>query len=277
LDAGRLGNVYHGVMQALYLGDKAMDPSFPLDRDSIRESIRNGSLVPLAEVTEAYISGWLKRKQEIKDRIRSLIREQLHSQEVTGRNLILENVILQYVLKTLERDRSLMKEEGTDRFRVLGLEMAKSWEFDGYKFFGYIDRMDSFSPDTVRIVDYTTGKVTDKDVRIDSGNAVSVAEQLFGPDNRNRPKIALQLFLYDMYVADQPEVEGRRVVNAIYPAGKLFTDDIKTADLCPEFCEEVKQRLHGLLAEMADPDEPIRRTQDRDTCQLCDFKIICGR
>ena len=277
LDAGMLGNVYHGVMQALYLGDKAMDPSFPLDRDSVRENIRNGSLVPLAEVTEAYISGWLKRKQEIKDRIRSLIREQLHSQEVTGRNLILENVILQYVVKTLERDRSLMKEEGTDRFRVLGLEMAKSWEFDGYKFFGYIDRMDSFSPDTVRIVDYKTGKVTDKDVRIDSGNAVSVAEQLFGPDNKNRPKIALQLFLYDMYVADQPEVEGRRVVNAIYPAGKLFTDDIKTADLCPEFCEEVKQRLHGLLAEMADPDEQIRRTQDRDTCQLCDFKIICGR
>ena len=277
LDAGMLGNVYHSTMQAIYLGEKAMDPDFPMDRDSVQASIRSGDLVPLAEVTGTYISGWLKRKNDIKARIRSLVQEQLHSPEVTGRNLVLENIILQYVVKTLERDRNLLKEEGTDRFRILGLEMAKAWEFDGYKFYGYIDRMDAFAPDAVRIVDYKTGKVDDTDVRIDSNNAVSVADQLFGPDNKKRPKIALQLFLYDMYVADLPEVAGKQVVNAIYPAGKLFTEDIKTADLCPEFCEEVKHRLHGLLAQMADPDEPIRRTQDRETCKFCDFKIICGR
>ena len=272
-----LETVFYPIPVTDALEVKHMDPDFPMDRDSVQASIRSGDLVPLAEVTGTYISGWLKRKNDIKARIRSLVQEQLHPPEVTGRNLVLENIILQYVVKTLERDRNLLKEEGTDRFRILGLEMAKAWEFDGYKFYGYIDRMDAFAPDAVRIVDYKTGKVDDTDVRIDSNNAVSVADQLFGPDNKKRPKIALQLFLYDMYVADLPEVAGKRVVNAIYPAGKLFTEDIKTADLCPEFCEEVKHRLHGLLAQMADPDEPIRRTQDRETCKFCDFKIICGR
>ena len=94
-----------------------------------------------------------------------------------------------------------MKERGKDRFRILGLELARTWEFEGYKFFGFIDRMDSFEEGEVRIVDYKTGRVEEKDVRIDSGNAAAVTDLLFGPDNGKRPKIALQLFLYDMYVA----------------------------------------------------------------------------
>ena len=35
--------------------------------------------------------------------------------------------------------------------------------------------------------------------------------------------------------------------------------------------------LDGLLAELADPAVPFRRTEDAKTCQWCDFKNICGR
>ena len=124
-------------------------------------------------------------------------------------------------------------------------------------------------------MDYKTGRVEEKDVRIDSGNAAAVTDLLFGPDNGKRPKIALQLFLYDMYVAS--ETQGQRVVNAIYPAAKLFSEDIRTAEVCPEFCDLVRERLKELLAQMADPAIPIRRTDDRKTCEYCDFKLICGR
>ena len=275
LDAGMLGNVYHATMRALYLGDKAMDPAFKMDRDSVAESIRSGALVPLTEVTEAYLKKWLGRKEEIRARIDSLVREELHSSEIAGRNLVLADIISQYVVKTLERDRALLKERGKDRFRILGLELARTWEFEGYKFFGFIDRMDSFEKGEVRIVDYKTGRVEEKDVRIDSGNAAAVTDLLFGPDNGKRPKIALQLFLYDMYVAS--ETQGQRVVNAIYPAAKLFSEDIRTAEVCPEFCDLVRERLKELLAQMADPAIPIRRTDDRKTCEYCDFKLICGR
>ena len=37
------------------------------------------------------------------------------------------------------------------------------------------------------------------------------------------------------------------------------------------------ERLDGLLADLADPSEPFRRTDDAKTCSFCDFKNICGR
>ena len=33
----------------------------------------------------------------------------------------------------------------------------------------------------------------------------------------------------------------------------------------------------ALLAELKSKDVPFRRTEDRDTCAYCDFKMICGR
>ena len=277
LDAGMVGNVYHDTMHALYLGETAMDPSFPMDRRSVRDKKDSGELVPMKTVTEAYLTGWIGRKADIKARIRSLVREQLHTLEVTGRNLVLEDVILQYVLRTLQRDRDLLREHGTGHFEVIGLEMHRTWEFEGYTFVGFIDRMDSFGDGAVRIVDYKTGKVEENDVRIDDGNAEEVTDLLFGEDNGKRPKIALQLFLYDMYVGQMEETAGRRIVNVIYPAAKLFTEKERSAEMNPKFCDLVQERLRGLLAEMADPDIPLKRTEDRGTCDYCDFKMICGR
>ena len=246
-----------------------------MDRQSVADSIRTGRLHPLKEVTAAYLDRWAGRKDAIRERIWSLIREELHSTEVVGRNLVIADIILQYVLKTLEKDRALLKERGTDGFRILGLELARNWEFEGYSFFGFIDRLDSFAADEVRIVDYKTGRVEQKDVDIHSGNAEQVVSLLFGPDNAKRPKIALQLFLYDMYMAE--ETRGRKVINAVYPAAKLFSEDIRTAEACPEFQELMREKLKELLSEMADPARPVVRTDDRDTCKFCDFKIICGR
>ena len=277
LDAGMTGNVYHAVMQALYLGEKAMEPTFPMDRESIEESIRNGELVPLERVTADYIGSWLRRKPEIRARIRSLICTELHSLEVTGRNLVLEDVILQYTVKTLQRDLDLMRQKHTAHFDVLGLELQRTWTFGGYKFFGYIDRMDSYEEGVVRIVDYKTGHVEEEDVHIDDGNAETVVEHLFGEDNRKRPKIAFQMFLYDMYAEQMKETEGKRIVNVIYPPAKFFTEEERSAEMSPEFCRLVKERLLELLSRMADPNEPLRRTEDRKTCELCEFKTICGR
>ena len=113
---------------------------------------------------------------------------QLHTLEVSGRNLVLEDVIVQYVLKTLLRDKELMDKLGVTSFKILGLEREYVAEIDGFKFIGYIDRMDSFLPGEVRIVDYKTGKVEDKDVDINDSNASDIVGALFGQDNQNRPK-----------------------------------------------------------------------------------------
>lgn len=279
MDASMLGNVYHAVMQALYLGPVAMDPGFAMDRQHIRDALADGTLVPMKEVTDGYLGRWIKDKAGIKSRIRSLIKDELHTIEVAGRDLVMEEVILQYVVKTLERDREHLRAKGVGRFKVIGLELPVSWSCDGYKFFGYIDRVDSFEDGTVRIVDYKTGKVEDKDIGISDDNAQEVADALFQVDNENCPKIALQLFLYGRYVDGKDWMKGKSMVNVIYPAASLFTTPVAEFEKprSERFGELVLGKLKESLAELTDPKVDFRRTCSEKICGYCDFRNICGR
>lgn len=74
-------------------------------------------------ITAEYIDGLLEESGVIRAKIRALIKSQLKADEVTGRNLVMENLLETYVRKTLTEDRRLMREKGVDRFRILGLEM----------------------------------------------------------------------------------------------------------------------------------------------------------
>ena len=273
LDSGMLGDVYHSTMQALYMGEGAMDPSYDMGDRKLNAAFPGA----LKVITKEYVLSWMKRKGDIKKRVRSLILKQLHTLEVSGRNLVLENVIVQYVLKTLQRDKELMEKLGVSSFEVIGLENKFETEIDGFHFVGYVDRMDSFLPGEVRIVDYKTGRVEADDVEINDGNAERVAEALFGEDNQKRPKIAFQLFLYDYLAASSPEFKGKALVNSVYQPAKFFTEEVRKVPMSRKFSEEVEQRLHGLLAGMKDPGTGWRRTDDTKTCSWCDFKMICGR
>jgi len=104
-----------------------------------------------------------------------------------------------------------------------------------------------------------------------------VVEKLFGPTNAGRPKIALQLFLYGLLVQEWPDLKDRPVVNSIYSVSRLFTEPLQDRPASAEFARLTRERLKGLLAEMTDPSVPFRRTEERKTCEYCDFKMICGR
>ena len=273
LDSGMLGDVYHSTMQALYMGEGAMDPAYDMS-DRGRNARFPGAL---KVISREYILSWLKRKDAVKARVRSLIMAQLHTLEVNGRNLVLENVIVQYVMKTLERDLEFMEKLGVDSFRVIGLENEFKMKFDGFNFIGYIDRVDSLLPGEVRIVDYKTGKVEEKDVDITDANALKIADLLFGDDNQKRPKVAFQLFLYDKLVAGNSDLQGKVLVNSVYQPAKFFTEGVRNVPVCETFNREVEQRLHGILEEIKDEEKGWRRTSDEKTCSWCDFRMICGR
>ena len=49
-------------------------------------------------------------------------------------------------------------------------------------------------------MDYKTGRVEEEDIHITDDNAEEVIAKLFGEKSAKRPKIALQLFLYDMLI-----------------------------------------------------------------------------
>lgn len=281
LDAGMLGNVFHHVMQRLYE---------PFD-------LSKGSDKPL--LTKADITSFLADVGRLKSLIREEILKEMNSFEVTGRNLVLENILFGYVEETLKHDRQLLEEAHSDGFRILGLEHPVDGTIDGFTFVGIVDRMDSYKPGEVRIVDYKTGHVTDEDLLIDDTNAASVVEALFGPDSSKRPKIALQLFLYDYMVGsgavDVPKLgtstakTGQNVVdgtdfgtstalvNSIYSTARLYSQPLPDVPVSGEFCRLAMEGLHALLAEIVDLSTPFRRTTEPKTCEYCDFKAICGK
>ena len=279
LDNSMLGIVFHDTMLALYKGGEALQAEFDMSRENVLANVKK----PLEVITKQYIEWLLSQKKEIiGPKIRTLIKRQLNADEIAGRNLVFEEILNKYVVKTLQTDLALMEEYNTDRFRIIGLELERFWDFNGHKFKGYIDRMDSFRDDEVRIVDYKTGKVDEKEVKINDENADGVVDALFSPDtkSKNRPEIAVQLFVYDRFA--EKDVEDKSVLNVLYPISRLFSSselasNILSSRECPDFDNKVTEKLEGLFAEMMDTGTDFRRTKDSDTCKYCDFKKICGR
>ena len=245
LDSGMIGNVFHRVMQRLYSGKE---------------------LVTLKDLED--VGG-------LPDMVREEVLREMHSVEVSGRNLVTEQIILDYVRETLEHDKKLLRESGSPGFRILGLELFREASFDGFRLIGFIDRVDSYLPGQVRIVDYKTGKVEDDDILITDANAPVVAGKLFGDSNSARPTIALQLFVYDYLM--RPHAGDAALVNSIYSTRHLFTGALDDMPESQEFSRLVKERLSSVLSEITDLSVPFRRTSDSRTCEWCDFKAICGR
>lgn len=274
LDHGMFGTVYHDTMRALYTSEEAMDPEFDFD-----DSVYGGGLKgkALKNVTQSYIESWLSRKEDIKTKVKALIMTQLNTIEVSGRNLVVADVIVRYVIRTLLSDLELLKKEGRDSFEILGREIRVGGEFCGQRFKGFIDRLDSFREGEARVVDYKTGKVLEDDENIHDANAEEIADRIFHPDMKNWPKIALQFYIYDMLVQARPEVKGREITNCVYSTAHLFKELPVTVPMNAKFYEAVSVRLEAMLDEMYDTSVPFRRTDDGKTCEYCDFRMICGR
>ena len=251
LDAGKLGTVLHETMQELYSRRKT--------------------------VTREYLESLLKDEGRVRETVSRRIMKQLHTDEVLGRNLIFEEIITRYALQIIRTDLGLLKDAGKEEFSILGLELERYMMLGGFKFVGYIDRLDSFDGKTVRIVDYKTGKVTEQDIDVTDANAADVADKLFGTDNANRPKIALQLYLYGEYLKGYPQVEGKPLENCIYQTTGIFREKPKSIPRSAEFCRLAGERLEAVLSEIQDLSVPWKRTEDAKTCEWCDFKTICGR
>ena len=274
LDYGMFGTVYHVTMRALYTSEDAMAEDFYFDHKGENEKVLTK---PLRYITRDYILSWMDRKDAVRRKIKSLIINELNLVEVTGRNLVVTDVILKYVMKTLQRDLELLDQEGVDSFEVLGREVRVEGEFCGQKFKGFIDRLDSFHQGQARVVDYKTGKVLDDDENITDGNAEAIADSIFAEDVKDRPKIALQFFIYDFLVQEHPLVRSRALYNCVYSTSRLFKDPPKSVPMNDTFFKAVSERLEKTLEEMYSLDVPFRRTGDEKVCGYCDFRMICGR
>ena len=249
LDSSALGTVFHAVMQTLYTGIDILTPDV--------------------------LKGLIKDESRIRGMIHELIKKEMNSFEVKGRNLLVADVIFQYVIQTLKSDLELARDHGG--IRILGLERDMDWQFAGFSFTGKIDRLDSLGNGGLRIIDYKSGSLTKNEQTIPEKSAEATAAKLFGDKHQGRPTKAFQLFVYDRMVRSHPDFAGAVPECGFYSPALLFLEPPKTAVLPDAFCERVEEGLRDKLAELDDPTVPFRHATDPDACKYCDFKIICGR
>ena len=279
LDNAMFGTVFHDTMWALYSNPAFMAPDGPMEASKNPDSV-------MSRVTKDYINEWLGRKEDIKAKVKALMLYHLHSVELEGRNIVVLDVIVQCVINTLKKDLAHLEEMRCDAFYILGLEQEFTGSFAGLKLKGFIDRLDSYGPDNVRVVDYKTGKVLpeDRDIPADQAKAEALVKKIFSHDTEpaSRPKIALQFFIYDLLVrtghnASGQSYDGRTVLNSVYETSLLFKEDVRNDALNESFYSMMKDALEQLFSEMLDPAVPFSRTSVEKNCEYCDFKVICGR
>ena len=275
LDAAMIGTVYHNVMRALYMGGDEMlsDRSF--------DKLNATNTVGEKNITLSYLEGWRKRHSDILRKVKSFICYELNCDEVSGRDLITAEIITRYVLKTIDRDIELLKSSGENCFRILGLERPCECKIGGFSFYGIVDRIDRVG-DKLRVVDYKTG--SDNPSSLNSDNPDQLVKDIFhgSAKKRRECRAALQFYIYDRMLEsavldDGSSVSLSEVNNSMYSVPSMYSDPLKIYPLSEALNEEMSKELDALLAEIADVSKPFSRTEDREVCKWCDFKMICGR
>ena len=243
------------------------------------EKLQEHSDVGMSTVSAGYLASWLEREDEIKAKVASLMRQELNADEITGRDLVVQRVIVRYVLETIRRDISLLGGEGGRSFEILGLEKKVKAEIHGARFFGVIDRIDSLTPGMVRLVDYKSGADMPSVIAVSDSSAETAVSRIFDAPYKTRKenKAALQFYIYDRMVMNAGLASQGQICNSMYSTSDLFRNTPAVTPLSPKFAELMDARLKTVLDEIRDKDVPFRRTEDEDACTYCDFKMICGR
>ena len=273
MDHAMIGNVYHNVMWALFTSEEEMLSDKVYDKRDVKPS-------PMPEVTLAYLKSWKDRKDDIRRKVESLMRAELGTDEIVGRNLVTVSVIVRYVVETISRDIELLELHCADSFEVVGLERALKATLHGVNFYGVADRIDRIGGrGCVRMVDYKSGKDDPSVLATDDSHAVEVAELIFGGEyeKRKKAKAGLQFFIYDKMLEANGLADLTNVSNSMYATAGLFSGVPQVCPLNQKFAEEMDQRLESLIKEILSPQVPFTMAQDTDSCKYCDFKMICGR
>lgn len=259
MDNAMTGNVFHKVMELLYT---------TVDH----------------RVTAPFIQSCLDNPAQIQEMVNRQVMEQMHSTQIKGRDLVVSRLLCKYVLKTLEWDLKSLQDNGMDAFEICGLELPLDCRFGRFRLKGIIDRLDSFRPGELRVVDYKTGKVVDKDTGITDANASETAELIFRKEVVDRPEIALQFFVYDYLLRNtgdkrvlQATCRYDKLAGSVYSTRKIMSSQPVTDAVSERFYDEMTARLGDLLEEIANIDLPFSRTPHRKKCEWCDFKNLCGR
>jgi ATP-dependent helicase/DNAse subunit B len=225
-------------------------------------------------------------------------------QEIQDREGVFEmekgfNYVLKEVAKTLLSSYyQLERTWNTGRVQLLDTEMDLDTHvpvmFEGTPFSvkmkGRVDRLDRVDG-VYRIIDYKTGKVETKDLTI---GALGLMGELVSEDLKGK---LLQLWLYKFLLAQSVEQQVNPLFGGLdwktlpvepgiisfrnLGAGVLSVPKMglwfEEGQNMESFVADSKRLIQAWVDKILDRAKPFEKTSDVESCQYCDFKVICHR
>lgn len=247
VDAGLFGSIYHKVMQKIY-------------EARLKKTL-----------TKAEILSVMSDSKYIDTLIVDAFRQECKISEIEGRNLILKSLISRYVKQTLQIDADQAP------ITVLGVETFKQMKYcpitlgREIKLIGYIDRIDRDAAGQLRVVDYKTGKVDNK-AKVDDVDAI------FDASKKDRPYIALQLYIYSLLMSQGSDGDSGDYAQCIYSLREIFKGLPAMMKIDPDNLEIFRGKMEDLIDNIFNPSQPFIACGDEEgVCKYCDIKKLCGR
>lgn len=239
------------------------------------------------------------------------LKEEYANYLLTGSNFITKKLTNNFVTNFLKNQAKEAEDNGVP-FEILSLENKNRWEepheafspvlstkFEAevngqnvaVKVKGITDRIDKIG-EKVRIIDYKTGLVEKKDVKLSNDDL----ERLVSDTKADKVR---QLWLYkyilskliiekgEYYIGDYKLTDKEPISAGIYSLRNLkeglleLKSTVKDQELFSETLQEYvhmsEKYLQEIIHKITDEKQPIERTDDVNTCTYCAYKGICGR
>jgi len=186
---------------------------------------------------------------------------------------------LQYTSKQLkDNELSILETEGE-------LKAKLPMPFGDCLFSGRTDRIDRWNG-IVRVIDYKTGKVENKDLTV----PVRKAEDDDLSFLKSIPEKALQLLLYEyMYLKGNQQISSSQVEATIHGLRYANSIEFGLSQAKPKnneqtipflendtFINDMEVMLKAVVTEMMNAETSFTQTEDKKKCRNCDFRGICG-
>jgi ATP-dependent helicase/nuclease subunit B len=256
IEASTLGNVVHGVLEDLFNPLKGQI----IHSEKVRAMLEQVHQLTIQRFREHYPEGDIN----------------------SGKNLLLFSLAKRHIENFLKTEiQRIIDDQKSDRYLTLIDTEAKlqgntSVMLNGLimkvKISGKADRIDKLDG-TVRVIDYKTGKVDAKELKIKDFDLL-IEDVKF--------EKAFQLLAYSwLYL--QGESGETNVESGIYSMRNLKSGFLKTEvdpkgkDAGIDPMTAFGEQLEKLIARIMDTEQAFTQTQKQENCKYCPFQALCGR
>ena len=215
---------------------------------------------------------------QVQSEVLKAFRTQFPDEEAdAGRNHLARKIATGYIRQYLEQEKKRISSQLADKINntVVGLEQALHLEthVDGIPvvFKGSADRIDHMDG-VVKIIDYKTGMVEEKEVNVDSPE-----EFALGDDKGKAFQLMMYAWLYLKSVNESAVVQpglisfrrnDKRFLKLEIPGLRVLTS--KTIG-------DFENVLHGITRQILSTETVFDQTSKVSRCKNCEFNQICRR